>query len=299
MFLLVAVGSVIVRYMGNSGYFSERQRQERAVERLANDGDVSSMIEAGRFYEEGLESSDGTVTERDYIKAREWYQKAVDAGSVEAMDHIGDLYLHGGWGVQQDYAKAREWYEKAAAKDDTVAMDDLANLYNSGYGVEKSTEMYWQWRQRSDNTMNMKSYRYHLDEYEKAANAGDINAMNSAGKLYEEGVENTFRGVAFSKTMAIPKDRAKAREWFEKAVAKGSVAAMNNLGKMYEDNDNGAKPDYKKAEEWFEKAADTGNRDAMCNLAELYSIPFYLPDPNKAKIWDAKCHEVVNGQTMH
>jgi TPR repeat protein len=292
MLLLIGVCSVIVRQMGSNGYFSERQRHERAVERLANDGDVPSMIEAGAFYEEGQESADGTVTDRDYAKARDWYQKAVDAGSVEAMNHIGDLYVKGNYGIERDYAKAREWYEKAAAKDDPVAMDNMANLYNRGYGVEKSDAMFWLWSDRARTATAMASYHYHLQEYEKAANAGDVNAMNDAGKLYAAGV-----GAAHG--VAIPKDYDKAREWFEKAVAKGSAAAMNNLGMMYEDNSNGAKPDYKKAEEWFEKAAAMGNRDAMCNLAELYTIPFYLPDPNKAKIWDAKCHGVDDSQAMH
>ena len=58
---------------------------------------------------------------QDYVKAREWYEKAADKGDAGAMTNLGLLYDNG-QGVAQDYVKAREWYEKAADKGDAGAM---------------------------------------------------------------------------------------------------------------------------------------------------------------------------------
>lgn len=53
---------------------------------------------------------------QDYAKAMEWYEKAAEAGSPDAMYQIGYLYYHG-QGVNQDDGKAKEWYEKSAAAE--------------------------------------------------------------------------------------------------------------------------------------------------------------------------------------
>ena len=59
----------------------------------------------------------GQGVAQDYVKAREWYEKAADKGDERAMTNLGLLYDNG-QGVAQDYVKAREWYEKAADKGD-------------------------------------------------------------------------------------------------------------------------------------------------------------------------------------
>ena len=56
---------------------------------------------------------------QDYVKAREWYEKAAAKGSAGALRDLGRLYANG-QGVEQDYVKAREWFEKAAAKNDVT-----------------------------------------------------------------------------------------------------------------------------------------------------------------------------------
>jgi WD40 repeat protein/TPR repeat protein len=63
----------------------------------------------------------------DYNNARDWFQKAVDAGNVRAMYCLGYLYEHG-QGVPQDYSKARQWYQKAADAGDNDAKQALLRL---------------------------------------------------------------------------------------------------------------------------------------------------------------------------
>jgi TPR repeat protein len=68
---------------------------------------VLSSLQLGLLHNQGQE-----VTQ-DYVKAREWYQKAAEAGNATAMFNLGLLYYHGE-GVTQDYVKAREWFQKGS-----------------------------------------------------------------------------------------------------------------------------------------------------------------------------------------
>ncbi len=64
---------------------------------------------------------------QDYVKAREWYEKAAAKDNAVAMNNLGVLYRNGR-GVPQDYVKARDLWEKAAAKGVATAMTNLKVL---------------------------------------------------------------------------------------------------------------------------------------------------------------------------
>jgi TPR repeat protein len=52
---------------------------------------------------------------RDYVKARQWYEKAADQGHAGAQYNLGVLYAEG-LGVPLDTMKARELFEKTDAQ---------------------------------------------------------------------------------------------------------------------------------------------------------------------------------------
>src|SRR5215472_16230295 len=108
------------------------------TQRGADHGDRTAMQNLGWLYENGQ-----GVTP-DYVKAREWYEKAADKGVAVAMDNLGLLYANG-QGVTQDYAKAREWYEKAADKGEAAAMYNLGSLYLDGLGVARDYAKAREW----------------------------------------------------------------------------------------------------------------------------------------------------------
>lgn len=56
-----------------------------------------------------------------------------------------------------------------------------------------------------------------LDNLIKKANAGDSDAMNRLGWLFQNG-------------KGVDRDLVKAREWYEQAISKGNSKAMFNLG---------------------------------------------------------------------
>jgi TPR repeat protein len=234
----------------------------------ADHGDAISMRNLGITYQNGY----GGVAQ-DYVKAREWYEKAAGKGDATSMGNLGWLYYNGD-GVAQDYAKAREWYEKAADKGDAISMRNLGLLYAHGQGVPqdyaKAREWYDKGADKGDAiSMGNLGWLYYNGDgvasqdyvkarewYEKAADKGDATSMGNLGSLYANGQD-------------VAQDYAKAREWYEKAADKGDAVSMRNLGITYQNGYGGVAQDYVKAREWYEKAAGKGDERAKAYLEQL------------------------------
>jgi TPR repeat protein len=193
--------------------------------------------------------------QKDYVQARELYEKAAAAGSKGALNGLGSLYQSGN-GAPQDYAQALNWYQKAAAADVTYSFANIGNLYLNGWGVPKDYVEARKW-------------------FEKGAAAGQPNAMFYLGFLYQNG-----NGVA--------QDYAAARTWYQKAAAAGYASGMGSLGNLYY-NGNGVPKDYAQARNWYEKAAARGGPGAMNNLGNLYYNGNGVPkDYDQARAWYVK-----------
>jgi TPR repeat protein len=66
----------------------------------------------------------------------------------------------------------------------------------------------------------------------------------------------------------VPKDAAKAVEWYRKAAEQGNAHAQFNLARMY-DVGEGVPKDTAKAVEWHRKAAEQGHEDARRKLTSM------------------------------
>jgi TPR repeat protein len=137
----------------------------------------------------GLLYANGQGVAQDYIKAREWYEKAAAKDNGYAMRDLGLLYANG-WGVAQDYIKAREWYEKAAAKDDDDAMVDLGLLYANGQGVAQDYIKAREWLEKAAAKDNM-SAKIELEKLSitEAARAGRYAEALQLQESFAEKVE--------------------------------------------------------------------------------------------------------------
>lgn len=109
-----------------------------------------------------------------------------------------------------------------------------------------------------------------LEEYfvqlQKEASAGNVEAQYNLGRIYFRG--EGFTGVVFVRD--VPKDIAKAVEWYQKAAEQQNVNAQRDLGMMYKFG-LGVKEDADKAFVWLQKAAAQGNDVAQYNLGEMYA----------------------------
>lgn len=129
-------------------------------------------------------------------------------------------------------------------------------------------------------------------EMKRKAEAGDADTQVSLGYMYGQGegipkdaakaVEwwqkaaaqgnakaQTLLGWVYQSGEGIPKDAAKAVEWWQKAAAQGNAYAQTNLGEMHRDGE-GVTKDAAKAVGWFQKAAAQGNAVAQYNLSYMY-----------------------------
>ena len=70
----------------------------------------------------------------DYPLALSWFQKAIDAGSADAMSNLAILYLRG-IGLPRDPANAFRWFVRAAASGNVRSMHTAGVMAEEGLGT--------------------------------------------------------------------------------------------------------------------------------------------------------------------
>ena len=93
--------------------------------------------------------------------------------------------------------------------------------------------------------------------WEALAINGDARAQYNLGYLHANG-------------QGVPKDYARAIEWYTRAASQGFAAAQFNLGVLLS-SDDGVPPNYAAALSWYRKAADQGDADARFNLGVAFA----------------------------
>ena len=126
--IVAAALSLGVYQVGVAQGMSQQEIEVLASKAMA--GDVDAQFNLGVMYVNGY------GVRQDYVKVREWYEKAAAQGNARAQFNLGNLYVNGE-GVRQDYVKAREWYEKSAAQGSAEAQFNLGVMYVKGYGVRQ------------------------------------------------------------------------------------------------------------------------------------------------------------------
>ena len=314
------------------GKTTEQQFFERAKKLAENGNGVAEDI-VGLCYLNGLGTS------REYLKAREWFERSAAAGVPRAMLDMGYLY-HFGRGVPVDFSKALEWYERAAAAGEIVAANNIGALYYDGVGVTEDdtrAHQYYEQAALAGDGMAMdnigkqywsgrgvpRDYTKAREWFEKGIAAGEPSAMRDIGSLYRDGAgvakdyakaleffqmatdagdvaAATEIGNLYYNGNAVSQDHVKAREYYEIAAEAGDRAAMRNLGVVYYNGGYGVTQDFNKAREWYEKAAGAGEATAMLDLANLYENGKGVSQDNgKAREWYEKAAQTGNANAMN
>lgn len=142
------------------------------------------------------------MNDSSYHEALVWFQKAADAGSIEARVDIG-MMLEFGWGVRRNAAEALKWYKYAAAGGSPRGKWAVGQSYQKGVGVAQD-------------------YRLAMAWYRRAAAAGYANAMSSIGALYENG-------------LGVRKNPRTANRWYKRGAKADSDFAKGKLGEFGQD----------------------------------------------------------------
>jgi TPR repeat protein len=129
----------------------------------------------------------------------------------------------------------------------------------------------------AEAAVDFKEGRYEaaLETLAPLARNGDPSAQYLMGRMHHDG-------------LGVPKDQAKAREFFEAAAGHGNAAAQCALGTIYYRGE-GVSKDVAKSAAWFQRAADQGSTHARARLGWLYEWGEGVPqDREKAKALGVK-----------
>ncbi|WP_104760485.1 tetratricopeptide repeat protein [Helicobacter cetorum] len=194
-------------------------------------GSGFACAELGTYYYYG---SKEYAIERNYARALNYFNKAIDRGNIEAYESLGKMYLDGN-GVERNVSKAIKYYEKSASKGNIDAYASLGELYLKGDGVD----------------MN---YTKALKYFKKGIKSSE--SLYYLGEMYLEG-------------KGVNKDYAKALEYFQKSIDKGNSYALLEVGRMYLEG-RGVNKDYAKALEYFQKGDSKDNPFALLYIGYMY-----------------------------
>ena len=238
-----------LQYLLGTGVEQDLVKGISKIVEAANKGSPDAMIQVGVMYRSGLGKmlSDNFEEglEADYALA--WYNKAADAGAVDAaaaaISSDAFTYFLGSedGSIPEDDVTALKYFEKAAEYGDPSAINMMVAFYTYGFGVE----------QDPDKALELAS---------RLADQGDPEALASM----EENAYAYFSG----EKDGISINFSTAFRYYEKLTEYGNERAMYNLGLLYEYG-LGVNADHEKAIEWLTKAQEAGYGPAGAALDEL------------------------------
>lgn len=200
------------------------------IVKRAKAGNAEAQIALGEAYETGRN------VPKSYLKAANWYKRALRQGNVEATFKLARLVHRGGGKLAKSPKLAAELYQRGARIGHAPSQNWLGFCNQFGFGVTQD-------------------YAKAVNWYRMAAEQGDPGAQNNLGMLYLSG-----KGVS--------RDIVKAAQLFSDAVKQRYSYAENNLGGLYEMG-WGVRKNMKRARDLYRSAAASGNEKARKNLKRI------------------------------
>ncbi|MDR2528836.1 MAG: hypothetical protein LBD04_07460 [Synergistaceae bacterium] len=221
----------------NSAFASSLESQRFvAMKSQADQGASVSQYMLASMYESGQ----GTA--KNPAEAARWYEKSASQGYAMAQFRLGEMYRDG-VGVSKSQTKAAGWLAKAAQGGHPTAKASLKALNapvlatsvtqtpnSSGSGSYVEGKRFY----------DARDYKQALDQFTKAAKAGDRDAQYYLGVMHEAGD-------------GVKQNNKQAADWFRKAADAGHGNAARSIASMYEDG-RGVPKSPAKAREYYAMA---------------------------------------------
>ncbi|XMB72341.1 tetratricopeptide repeat protein [Mycoplasmatota bacterium WC30] len=205
------------------------------------------------------------IEKKQYKQAGEYLIKAKELGFTKASIQLSKLYLNG-LGYRRNKKKAFKFLNQAVEENDISAMHQLGIFYLKGIGCKKDEKLALKYFELSSENKVAEGMRFlgslYLDakqikrDYEngffwldKAAVAGDIEAINRLKKLYKE--SHPFlrkKSLLYLQEMEFYYDELLAK--------KDDVDALIRVGFTYYEGNQFTKINYEKANIYFAKLYD-------------------------------------------
>lgn len=165
---------------------------------------LDPMVETmARVHISEMSANKNNGVSHDDEKIAEWFINATKSEIPYIMLYKGIFHAEGRLFVQDD-AEALRCFEKAAQAGVVEAMDILSTMYRNGIGVEQNMELTLYWQNKAINEATPKDMSHLCKLYsdnsriaqdpakvvywlKKSAKAGDSTAMNLLGRRYKNG----------------------------------------------------------------------------------------------------------------
>ena len=176
----------------------------------------------------------GLKAECKYMEALMLCEGLIKHGHARALFCIGNIYWRG-QGIEKDYSKARYYFEMAAKQNHAPSLNNLGKMYENGEGVEinreKAAELYLTASNLGENvgSHNLaalyhfgrgipQNFELALKYYSLAIEQGNEDPVvyNNLGVLYMDG-------------KGTPKDWNRALKYLTFSAEKGYELGKNNL----------------------------------------------------------------------
>ena len=240
----------------------------RLFAKAAKRGNTQSMVVLGHCYRTGS----GVKASRRM--AMQWYERAVAAGDLLPLYELGQLHAFADprKKILPDYTKAIDYYEKAVEQGSLRACAGLAGIYASAVDPEfhdggkavKYAAVLVRKNPKEAEGFDLLAAAYARNvEFELAMKAAKQSITISSLDLVEmrrkriEGYKN-----------GRPVPALATEDWFLRAADHDSLWAMTSLARLHEDRDGGIY-DPSKGRFWHTQAVEEGSRESLMDLGKL------------------------------
>lgn len=220
------------------GTTAQHSNPVSATSQVNTSGPSSASRSGGKdAFDKAMAYAMGEGVDQDHAEAIKWLKIACDAGYADAMNYMGDFYLHG-IGTERNIRKALEYYLKAAERGISEAQFKVGAIYYSGeLGQHDKTEgIKW---------------------IKKAADNGYADAQLSLGMFYRSGD-------------GVEKNISESWRYLQAAADQGNLNAIYTIGAYLLLYGVKGTPDYEKAGKYLQVAYDAGEKRALFMLAVSY-----------------------------
>ena len=196
------------------------------LQKAADLGRAIALHDLGLLYEEGR------AVRPDAVRARQFYEQAVQRRVRDSVARLADMYLQGR-GIPKDESKGLDVLRGAAEGGDRDSAFTLASYYEKGLYVpaDQQQQRYW---------------------LERAASLGKSGVYVPLANLYAAGLGG-------------PKDEARATQILKQGAERGDAEAAIALVIRFEKGDG--EEDERQAVRYTRLAAKLGHLAAQCGLA--------------------------------
>jgi TPR repeat protein len=153
----------------------DEAKAQKMLEASSQAGNPLAQFNLAQLYVQNNRGPEGLK------KAVPYYQSAAEAGLPDAQYAMSQIYANGAGGIAKDDKEARRWLTLAARQGYDTAEIDLGTWLVDGRGGDRDANAGFRW-------------------LKKAADDGNIAAMNRVAKLYMQGIgtePNTIDAAAW------------------------------------------------------------------------------------------------------